>query len=95
MAAGGGAFPPGRRGQICPGSREGGSWQDPQGGPEGGPGGSWVGPQILVGLDNVIKRASPESRSSDDVPKCGILHVPMFQNWFQTGLKPDFKVIFG
>ena len=62
MAAVAGAFPPGGRGQNVPESR-GGSWQDPQGGPVGGPG---VGPEILVGPDNLIKRASPESRSSDD-----------------------------
>ena len=37
---------------------EGGSWQDPQGGPEGGPGGSWVGPQILVGPGNLKNRKS-------------------------------------
>ena len=60
MAAAAGAFPPGARGQISAGSR-GGSLRDPQD-PPGGPG---LAHKSRVGLDNVIKRASPESRSSD------------------------------
>ena len=83
---GGGAFPPGARGQISPGSR-GGSWQDPQGGPEGGPG---VGPQILVGPGNLIKRASPESGSSgmtfQNVEFCML-------KCSKTGSKPDWNRI--